>query len=60
MDLSELNAITLLYLSQTWDGQGTLLECAHKFQQTKDELSKALKEESGQKFIGNLESGNIL
>lgn len=45
--MDTLDAITLLYLSKTWDGQGTLLDYANKFQQTKDELDQLLKDNNG-------------
>ena len=47
MNDSELNAVTLLYLSKSWDGGNSLLDCAHKFQQTKAELIEALRENNG-------------
>ena len=46
--MDTLDAITLLYLSKNWAGQGTLLDCAHKFQQTKEELEKLLKDKQGE------------
>lgn len=40
--VDKLDAITFLYLSKNWDGQGTLLDYANKYQQTRDELAKLL------------------
>lgn len=54
-----LDATTLLYLSKNWDGQGTLLEYAQKFQQTRDELGKLLKEEQSKSLKQALESGTF-
>lgn len=42
--MDQLDAITLLYLSKHWDGNGSLLDCAHTFQQTKSELQKTIVE----------------
>ncbi len=44
--MDQLDAITLLYLSKHWDGTGSLLDCAHTFQQTKAELQAALREDN--------------
>lgn len=55
--MDTLDAITLLYLLKNWDGSGTLLECAHKFQQTKTELTDALNGEKGEKLKDRLSSG---
>lgn len=52
--MDTINAITLLYLSKNWDGQGTLLDCAHKFQQTKADLEAALNGEAGEKLSKEL------
>lgn len=57
--MDTLDAITLLYLSKNWDGSGTLLECAHKFQQTKTELADALNREKGEKLNDRLNNGSF-
>ena len=57
--MDSLDAITLLYLSKHWDGRGTLLDCAHKFQQTRSELVNALQNEKDEAFHKPLESGNF-
>lgn len=57
--LDTLDAIVLLYLSKKWDGQGTLLECAHKFQQTKAELANALKAEQEQPLKQAVTNGSF-
>ncbi|MBD5356540.1 MAG: hypothetical protein HDR88_05990 [Bacteroides sp.] len=57
--MDTLDAITLLYLSKNWDGQGTLLDCAHKFQQTKEELEKLLKDEQDKPLDRALEDGSF-
>lgn len=54
--MDSLDAITLLYLSKNWDGQGTLLECAHTFQQTRAELEQQLRDDHG--LNQALERGN--
>lgn len=43
--MDQLDAITLLYLSKKWDGEGSLLDCAHTFQKTRAELTKLLAQE---------------
>lgn len=48
--MDALDAMTLLYLSKTWDGQDDLPEYAHKFWQTRNELDRLLKEEQGKPF----------
>lgn len=57
--MDQLDAITLLYLSKNWDGKGSLLECAQKFQKTRNELSKLLKEQEGKSFRKRLEDGTF-
>lgn len=57
--MDSLDAITLLYLSKNWDGKGSLLECAHKFWQTRDELGKLLKEEQSKSLQEALENGTF-
>lgn len=57
--MDTLDAITLLYLSKNWDGQGTLLDCAHTFQQTKEKLVKAMCDERGQELKESLENGTF-
>lgn len=58
--MDQLDAITLLYLSRKWDGNGSLLDCAHIFQQTKAELTEALNQEQGEKISRNIDSGASL
>lgn len=55
--MDDLNAITMLYLLKNWDEQASLLDCAHKFQQTKAELEAALKDEKSNAFAEALGSG---
>ena len=57
--MDSLDAITLLYLSKNWDGKGSLLECAHKFRQTRDELDELLKEEQSKSLQEVLEDGTF-
>lgn len=57
--MNSLDAITLLYLSKNWDCQGSLLDYAQKFQQTKDELSQLLKDEQSERLNRLLESGDF-
>lgn len=57
--MDQLDAITLLYLSKTWDGNGSLLEYAQKFQQTRNELSTLLKEQESKSFRKRLENGTF-
>ena len=55
--MDQLDAITSLYLSKNWDGTGSLLECAHTFQQTKEALSKAMNDENRECMIQRMISG---
>lgn len=55
--MDQLDAITLLYLSKNWDGKGSLLDCAHKFQQTKAELTDALTKEHGEAIKERIAGG---
>lgn len=57
--MDQLDAITLLYLSKNWDGEGSLLDCAHKFQQTKEELADALQKERGDKLKKQIDEGTF-
>lgn len=57
--MDQLDAITLLYLSKTWDGAGSLLDCAHTFQQTRAELDRLLREERGNALKQSLENGSF-
>ena len=56
--MDQLDAITLLYLSKHWDGSGSLLDCAHKFQQTRADLEAGLKKESSDKIRPRIISGD--
>lgn len=49
--MDQLDAITLLYLGKNWDGKGSLLDCAHTFLQTREELKKSLEHEKGEKMV---------
>ena len=57
-NVDQLDAITLLYLEKNWNGEGSLLDFAHKFQQTKAELSDALKKERSAAINERITSGN--
>lgn len=57
--MDSLDAITLMYLSKHWDGHGTLLDCAHKFQQTRDELNKLLNAEKDKSLLKALDGGTF-
>ena len=57
--MDQLDAITLLYLSKNWNGEGSLLDCAHKFQQTKEELDESLKKERGNILKKQLDEGTF-
>lgn len=55
--MDQLDAITLLYLSKNWSGEGSLLDCAHKFQETKAELSAVLAKERGETINQRIAQG---
>ena len=57
--MDQLDAITLLYLSKNWSGKGSLLDCAHTFQQTKADLEAALKDEQGKPLQKHLSDGSF-
>ena len=55
--MDQMDAITLLYLSKTWDGAGSLLDYAHTFQQTRAELDRLLLEEQDKAITQSLKKG---
>ncbi len=55
--MDQMDAITLLYLSKTWDGEGSLLDYAHTFQQTRAELDRLLLEEQDKAITQSLKKG---
>lgn len=57
--MDQIDAITLLYLSKHWDGAGSLLDCAHTFQQMRGELEQLLREEQGNALRQSLEDGSF-
>ncbi len=57
--MDTLDAMVLLYLSKTWNEQGELSEYAHKFQRTREELDRLLREERGRSLKQSISDGSF-
>ena len=57
--MDALDAMVLLYLSKTWNEQSELSEYAHKFQQTRDELDRLLRDERGKSLKQSISDGSF-
>lgn len=57
--MDQLDAITLLYLSEKLDGTEPLLDCAHTFQQTRAELKTALEKEESNRLTNTINNGSF-
>lgn len=56
--MQDLDFAALLYLLKNWDGQASLTEYMHKFQETKKELEAALDQEKAEQWTRNIQDGS--
>lgn len=57
--MQDLDFAALLYLLKNWDGQASLPEYIHKFQETKQEIEAALKKEQSDALQRQIQDGGF-